>query len=112
MTAEDFRRIALSLPDTSEGSHFNVADFRVGGKIFATLGHERDNCGVLILTPEEQAGMIQDAPDMFLPVPNKWGEKGSTLVRLAKVQPDILEAALRLAWTNKHNKQHKPKRRA
>ena len=57
--------------------------------------------------------MIQDAPGMFLPVPNKWGEKGATLVRLAKVKPDVLEGALRLAWTNKHKKQVKtPKRRA
>jgi hypothetical protein len=110
VTAADFRRIALSLPGSAEGSHFNVADFRVGGKIFATLAYEKDGSGVLLLTPEQQAGMIQDAPETFLPVPNKWGQKGSTLVRLAKVKPDILEGALRLAWNNKQAKN--PKHRA
>jgi hypothetical protein len=88
----------------------------VGGKIFATLAYEKDGCGVLLLTPVQQDGMIQDAPEIFLPVPNKWGEKGATLVRLAKAKPDILEGALRLAWMNKQNKHHKrektPKRRA
>jgi hypothetical protein len=116
VTAAGFRRLALSLPDTAEGSHFHVADFRVGGKIFATLAYEKDGCGVLLLTPEQQAGMLQDAPEIFLPVPNKWGEKGATLVRLGKVKPDVLEGALRLAWENKQNKHDKqakkPKRRA
>ena len=109
MTEADFRRIALSLPDTSEGVHFRVADFRVGGKIFATLAYKKEGCGVLLLTPDQQAGMIEDAPEMFLPVPNKWGERGATLVRLAKVQPDILEGALRTAWANRSKSL--PKRR-
>ena len=101
MTPADFRRLALSLPDTTEGSHFNVEDFRAGGRIFATLGYKKDGCGVLLLTPEQQAGMVQDAPDIFSPVPGGWGRKGSTLVRLSKVSKDILEAALRTAWTNR-----------
>jgi hypothetical protein len=107
MTAAVFRRIALSLPDTTEGSHFDVEDFRVGGKIFATLAYQKTGCGVLLLTPEQQAGMIQDAPEIFLPVPNKWGQKGATMVRLAKVKPDILEGALRMAWSNKQAKTSK-----
>jgi hypothetical protein len=101
VTAADFRRLALTLPDTAQGSHFNVEDFRVGGKIFATLAYQKDGCGVLLLTPDQQAGMVEDAPEIFLPVPNKWGLHGATLVRLAKVKPDILGAALRAAWTNK-----------
>ena len=108
MTAAGFRRLALSLPDTAEGSHFDVEDFRVGGKIFATLAYQKTGCGVLLLTPEQQAGMIDDAPEIFLPIPNKWGERGATLVRLAKVKEDVLEGALRMAWTNR---QHKPSRR-
>jgi hypothetical protein len=95
------------LPDTAEGSHFNVEDFRVAGKIFATLAYRKDGYGVLLLTPEQQAGMVDDAPAIFLPVPNKWGEKGATLVRLAKVKPDVLEAALRIAWTNRQRKSTK-----
>ena len=112
MTEADFRRIALSLPDTAEGSHFGVEDFRVGGRIFATLAYKKDGFGNLALTPEQQAGMVEDAPGIFLPVPNKWGEQGATMVRLAKVKPDILEAALRTAWTNRQRKPAKrPKKR-
>jgi hypothetical protein len=98
MKAADFRRIALSLPEAIEGSHFGNADFRVGGKIFATLSLEKEGYGVLLLTPDEQAGMVADEPETFSPVPGGWGRKGSTRVRLAKVTPDILEAVLRSAW--------------
>ena len=104
MTTADFRRLALSLPDTSEGSHFGVEDFRAGGKIFATLAYKKTGCGVLLLTPEQQAGMLEDASEIFSPVPNKWGQRGATLVRLDTVTRDILEGALRTAWTNRQNK--------
>jgi hypothetical protein len=101
MTAADFRRLALALPDATEGSHFNHPDFRVANKIFATLGYEEQGCGVLLLTPGQQAGMVQDAPAMFSPVPGGWGRKGSTRVHLASVTEDILAAGLRTAWQNK-----------
>jgi hypothetical protein len=81
-----------------EGSHFGNADFRVGGKIFATLSLESEGYGVLLLSPEEQAGMVEDEPKLFSPVPGGWGRKGSTRVLLAKVPRDILQAALRAAW--------------
>ena len=93
--------MALSLPEAAEGSHFQVPDFRVGGKIFATLAYEKEGFGVLLLTPEQQAGMVQDAPEVFSPVPNKWGLNGATRVRLFQVAPDILEGALRTAWRNR-----------
>ncbi|MBZ5626558.1 MAG: MmcQ/YjbR family DNA-binding protein [Acidobacteriia bacterium] len=98
MTGTDFRRMALSMPEAVEGAHFGHADFRVGGKIFATLGLEKEGYGVLILTPEQQAGMVEDAPQIFSRVAGGWGRQGSTRVLLAKVKPDILEAALRTAW--------------
>ena len=101
MTAANFRRIALSLPEAVEGSHFGNPDFRVGGKIFATLSLASEGYGVLLLTPEQQAGMVEDEPRIFSPVPGGWGRKGSTRVLLAKVAPDILEAALRIAWLRK-----------
>jgi hypothetical protein len=101
VTAANFRGIALNLPEAAEGSHFGNADFRVGGKIFATLSLESEGYGVLLLTPEEQAGMVEDEPRIFSPVPGGWGRKGSTRVLLAKVAPDILEAALRMAWARK-----------
>ena len=98
MTAASFRRIALSLPEAVEGSHFGNADFRVGGKIFATLSLASEGYGVLMLTPEQQAGMVEDEPKIFSPVSGGWGRMGATRVLLAKVPPDILEAALRAAW--------------
>ena len=98
MTAADFRSLALQLPGTAEGSHFGVADFRVSGKIFATLAYEKEGFGVLMLTPEQQLGMVADAPGVFSPVPNAWGAKGATRVQLAAVPSDILESALRTAW--------------
>ena len=101
MTAANFRRIALSMPEAVEGSHFGQADFRVGGKIFATLALESEGYGVLLLSPEQQAGMVEDGPRVFSPVPGGWGRKGSTRVRLSKVAPDILEGALRTAWRRK-----------
>ncbi len=75
MTPKTFRRIALSLPEATEGSHFSNADFRIAGKIFATLALEHQGYGVLLLTPDQQAGMVQDAPEIFSPVPGGWGEK-------------------------------------
>jgi hypothetical protein len=98
MTAAGFRELALQLPEATEGAHFGVADFRVGGKIFATLAYEKEGFGVLLLTPEQQQGMVADAPGIFTPVPNAWGAKGATRVKLAAVPPDILNSALRTAW--------------
>jgi len=101
LTGADFRRIALSLPEAVEGSHFGQADFRVAEKIFATLALESEGYGVLLLTPDQQAGMVEDAPKVFSPVPGGWGRKGSTRVCLSKVAPDILKGALRAAWLRK-----------
>jgi hypothetical protein len=112
MNPSDFRRLALALPDVVEGSHFGNADFRVGGRIFATLSLEREGYGVLLFTPEEQAGMVQDEPTVFSPVPGGWGKHGSTRVLLAKVAPDILEAALRTAWQGKARKPPVRKKRS
>ena len=98
MTGDDFRRAALGLPDATEGAHMGHADFRVGGRIFATLGLESQGYGVLLLNPEQQAGMVEDVPKVFSPVPGVWGRNGSTRVDLAAVTPDVLEAALRAAW--------------
>ena len=112
VTGADFRRIALSMPEAMEGSHFGHADFRVGGKIFATLGLEPEGYGVLLLTPGQQAGMVEDEPEVFSPVPGGWGRQGSTRVRLAKVTPDILEGALRTAWHRRSAMNARPTRAA
>jgi hypothetical protein len=94
----DFRRIALSLPEATQGSHFGQIDFRVDGKIFATLSLAKEGYGVLLLSPEQQAGMVADEPQIFSPVPNKWGQQGATRVSLTKAHSDILEGALQTAW--------------
>jgi hypothetical protein len=110
MTGYDFRRIALSMADAAEGSHFGNPDFRTGGRIFATLSLEREGYGVLLLTPEQQAGMVEDEPEVFSPVPGGWGRNGSTRVLLSKVVPDVLEGALRTAWQNRVAKNTRPKK--
>ncbi|HXY23505.1 MAG TPA: MmcQ/YjbR family DNA-binding protein [Candidatus Acidoferrum sp.] len=98
MNAKDFRRIALSLGGAEEGSHMGAMDFRVGGRIFATLAHEKKGYGNLMLTPEQQAAFVEEMPEVFLPVHGGWGRNGATHVRLAVVSEDVLEGALRTAW--------------
>jgi hypothetical protein len=101
MTVASFRKLALTLPDTVEGKHFHVPDFRVAGKIFATLAYEKEGFGVLLFTPEQQAGMVADAPEIFSAVPGGWGRGGSTRVHLKNVSREILDGALKTAWRNK-----------
>ena len=80
MTVDDFRQIALSLAGVEEGSHMGAADFRVGGRIFATLAHEGRGYGNLRFDPETQAEFIDEFPDVFLPVIGGWGSwDGRTL---------------------------------
>ncbi len=88
----------MSLEGAEEGSHFGQADFRVGGRIFATLAHEKQGYGNLMLTPEQQAMFVEELPEVFLPVHGGWGRNGATHVRLAVVNEDVLEGALRTAW--------------
>ena len=106
MTAEDFRRIALSLPGAIESPHMGNQDFRVAGGIFATLSLEQQGYGVLRLTPEQQQGLVEDAPEFFSPVHGGWGRMGMTRVRLDAVTADVLEGALRMAWQNRMAKSH------
>ena len=98
MTARDFRRIALSLDGVEEGSHMGAVDFRVGGRIFATLASVKEGYGNLMLTPEIQEDFVADAPDVFLPVHGGWGRMGATHIRLATASRDVLTGALRTAW--------------
>jgi hypothetical protein len=98
MTAADFRRIALSFEGAEEGSHMGAVDFRVGGRIFATLASVERGFGNLLLTPEIQAQFVDDAPGVFLPIAGGWGRMGATHIRLAKANRDVLTGALRTAW--------------
>jgi hypothetical protein len=98
MTAADFRRIALRLEGAEESSHMGSPDFRVGGRIFATLASEKQGYGNLMLTPELQQEFVQELPEVFLPVHGGWGKSGATHIRLAKASEDVLSGALRAAW--------------
>ena len=110
MTAADFRRIALSLEGAEEGSHMGSVDFRVGGRIFATLASVKQGYGNLMLTPEQQADFVGEQPDIFVPIAGGWGRMGSTHIRLAAADEDILEGALRAAWKTRIDKNAKPAR--
>jgi hypothetical protein len=98
MNARDFRRIALSLEGAEEGSHMGAADFRVGGRIFATLASVNDGYGNLVITPELQAAFIADRPDLFLPIHDGWGRMGMTHIRLAEADEESMRGALHTAW--------------
>lgn len=98
MHAGDFRRIALRLEGAEEGSHMGNPDFRVGGRIFATLASANQGYGNLMLAPEQQAAFVEELPEVFIPVAGGWGRMGATHIRLAAANKDLLEGALRTAW--------------
>jgi hypothetical protein len=100
MSSSRFRRVALALPGAVEGSHQGHADFRIGKRIFATLGYPDDSWGMVKLTPEQQAVLVEAEPEIFCPVPGGWGKHGSTNVRLAKANVTTLRSALTMASQN------------
>lgn len=104
MKAADFRRIALSLEGVEEGSHMGAADFRVGGRIFATLAMVKLGYGNLMLTPEQQEEFVSESPELFFPVGGGWGRNGATHIDLAEANEDVLRGALRVAWTLRKEK--------
>jgi len=117
MNADDFRRIALSLEGAEESSHMGQPDFRVGGRIFATLASANQGYGNLMLTLEQQAEFIEELPEVFLPIKGGWGRMGMTHIRLAAAHEDVLRGALVTAWKlrvekNKKTNPSSEKRRA
>jgi hypothetical protein len=98
MNVNDFRELALDFDDAEESAHMGAADFRVGGRIFATLAHEHLGFGNLMLSPELQQLLIAEAPEVFIPVAGGWGRRGATHVRLAEATPQQLRKGLELAW--------------
>lgn len=89
-----------------------AVDFRVGGRIFATLAHEAKGYGNLMLTPAQQALFVEEQPDVFLPVAGGWGRNGATHVRLEAANEDLLAGALRTAWKLRREKNEKPRKTA
>jgi hypothetical protein len=100
MNANDFRRVALSFPEAAEAAHMGHPDFRVSGKIFATLGYPAEGWGVIKLTPEQQDVFIDDDAGAFVPVKGAWGRRGATQVHLKTATKASVRKALTAAWRN------------
>src|SRR5579862_4909023 len=98
MTPNDFRRIALSLEGAEEGSHMGSPDFRVGGRIFATLAAQAQGYGNLMLSPEQQQSFAAESPEIFIPIPGGWGRNGATHLKLSLANEDLVYGALQTAW--------------
>src|ERR1700678_3642491 len=99
MTIDDFRRLALSLPEAAESTHMEPPDFRVRGKIFATIWTD-EGWGMVKLKPEQQASFRTIEPTVFVPVKGGWGQKGATHVRLEHADEMTVRSALVAAWRN------------
>ena len=112
MTAADFTRIALSLEGVEEGSHMGAVDFRVGGRIFATLASQAHGYGNLMLTPEQQAAFVGELPDVFVPIAGGWGRMGMTHIVLEKANEDLVRGALQTAWQLRKDTNARVKTRA
>lgn len=111
MTADEFRRIALSFEGAEESSHMGSSDFRVDGRIFATLAAQKQGYGNLMLSPEQQAAFVEELPDVFIPIPGGWGRMGATHIVLAKANKDVLYGALEAAWRLRKEKNAKVRKK-
>jgi hypothetical protein len=100
MTPAAFRKLALSLPESEERQHMNHPDFRVAGKIFATLGYPDKTHGMVKLSPEEQHYFSKEHPEVFIPVKGTWGRRGATSVHLKAATKDVMSKAIEAAWRN------------
>ena len=98
----------MSMEGAEESSHMGSPDFRVGGRIFATLTAQKQGYGNLMLTPEQQAAFVEELPDVFLPIAGGWGRMGATHIRLAKASEDVLAGALHAAWKLRVEKNRRP----
>ena len=98
MTAAEFRKLALSLAETEESSHMNHPDFRVAGKIFATLGYPDGTVGMVKLFPDQQQAFVESSPETFFPVKGGWGKQGCTHVRLKSAKKEKVKEAMAAAW--------------
>jgi hypothetical protein len=108
MTASDFRSVALGFPGAVESAHMNHPDFRIGGKVFATLGYPDESWAMVKLTPDQQGSFVQDAPLVFRPCKGAWGERGATNLHLQSATKAQARAALETAWRNIGTKAKRP----
>src|SRR5215475_4723759 len=100
MTAEKFRSLALSIPGASESAHMGHPDFRLEGRVFATLGYPDERYGMVKLALQQQEKFMKMAPEVFHPCAGAWGRRGATAVRLAPARVGLIRAALKEARRN------------
>lgn len=112
MTPSAFRKFALSLPETEERQYMNHPDFRVAGKIFATLSYPDKNRGMVKLSPEDQHYFSRDHPAAFVPVKGIWGRRGATSVHLKSADKGVAEKAIQAAWRFNAPKRLQPNKQA
>lgn len=110
MTSADFRKAALRIPGAIESAHGGHPDFRIDGKVFASLGNPDDSCGMVKLTPDEQLARVQDFPKLFSPCVGAWGKRGYTTIHLASATKDLVIPALEDAAKNIASSAKKRKR--
>ena len=109
MTAEEFRELALSFPEVEERAHRDHPDFRVGGRIFATLSYPDEAWGMVKLPPDQQEAFVAAEPKGFVPVKGAWGRQGCTSVRLEDVTKSALGRAMAVAWEDAGRKKVRKK---
>ena len=100
MTIEDFRKLALSLPEATEMAHMDHPDFRVRNKIFATLDYPERGWGMVKVTLNQQKVLLREDPEAYVPVKGGWGKRGATGVRLRAAKKATVLRALTAAWCN------------
>jgi hypothetical protein len=89
MTSDTFRRLALTMPETLEVGHMGHPDFRVGGKIFATLGYPDERWGMVKLTPDQQEAFVAADPAVYAPVQGGWRQAAWRNVAPAKLAKQV-----------------------
>jgi hypothetical protein len=100
MTPNEFRELALTFSEAIESAHMHHPDFRVGGKIFATLGYPDEHSAMVKLTPDDQKEFVRRNPDVFKAVKGAWGRQGATNINLPAATMKIAREALNSAWRN------------
>lgn len=100
MTPDEFRKLALSFPEAIESAHMHHPDFRVGGRIFATLGYPNTDSAMVKLSPEQQIEFVRTSPRVFTLAKGAWGRQGATNINLPVATIDIVREALAAAWRN------------
>ena len=100
MTSNEFRKLALSFPEAIESAHMHHPDFRVGGRIFATLGYPDEHAAMVKLSPDEQNEFARISPTVFTRVKGAWGRQGATNINLPAATIKIVREALTAAWRN------------